>query len=162
MAKGFDLATKCGDCDSAPACFLTRIPDPAVRDLGVHEGMCQCSKGTVLFREGESPAGIFVLCSGRVELSITSSDGRNLLLQVAHPGEVLGASAVMSGKNYEVRAETAAPSQLIFIRRKDFLRCLRDYTEACVHLVQRLGGDLQGAYDRVRELGMARLRHNGH
>src|SRR5674476_730400 len=47
-------------------------------------------KGAVLFVEGQSPRGIFVLCKGRVKLSICSTDGKTLILKIAEPGEVLG------------------------------------------------------------------------
>jgi CRP/FNR family transcriptional regulator len=51
----------------------------------------------VLFAEGQSPRGIFVLYKGRVKLSLCSSDGKTLILRTAAPGEVLGLSATVSG-----------------------------------------------------------------
>ena len=47
-------------------------------------------KGAVLFVEGQTPRGIFVLCKGRVKLSICSTDGKTLILKIAEPGEVSG------------------------------------------------------------------------
>src|ERR1700746_666070 len=66
-------------------------------------------KGAVLFVEGQSPRGIFVLCKGRVKFSICSTDGKTLILKIAEPGEVLGLSAAVSGKTYELTAETMDP-----------------------------------------------------
>ena len=43
-------------------------------------------KGAVLFVEGQAPRGIFVLCKGRVKLSICSTDGKTLTLAT---GDVL-------------------------------------------------------------------------
>ena len=53
-------------------------------------------KGAVLFVEGQAPRGIFVLCKGRVKLSICATDGKTLILKIAEPGEVLGLSATVS------------------------------------------------------------------
>ena len=47
--------------------------------------------------EGQAPRGIFVLCSGRVKLSITSIDGRTLIVRISDPGEVLGSPATVTG-----------------------------------------------------------------
>jgi CRP/FNR family transcriptional regulator, cyclic AMP receptor protein len=53
-------------------------------------------KGAVLFVEGQAPRGIFVLCKGRIKLSICASDGKTVILKIAEPGEVLGLSATVS------------------------------------------------------------------
>ena len=60
----------------------------------------------MLFVEGQAPRGIFVLCKGRVKLSICASDGKTLILKIAEAGEVLGLSAAVSGAPYELTAET--------------------------------------------------------
>ena len=69
-------------------------------------------KGSLLFVEGEEPRGIFILCSGRAKLTTSSTEGKTLIVKIAEPGEVLGASATILGKPYEVSAETIEPSQL--------------------------------------------------
>src|SRR6201995_6031401 len=79
-------------------------------------------KGAVLFVEGQAPRGIFVLCKGRVKLSICATDGKTLILKIAEPGEVLGLSATVSGKAYELTAETIDPGQGKVGKCEDFLR----------------------------------------
>ena len=64
------------------------------------------SGNTVLFREGHMARGIFLVCEGKVRLSVSSASGRKMTVRVAGPGEVLGLSAVFSGSPYEVSAET--------------------------------------------------------
>ena len=61
-----------------------------------------------------------MLCKGRVKLSICSTDGKTLILKIAEPGEVLGLSASVSGKPYELTAETVDPCQINFVKREDF------------------------------------------
>ena len=45
--------------------------------------------------KGRRPGGIFVLCKGRVKLSICAGDGKTLILKIAEPGEVLRLSATV-------------------------------------------------------------------
>src|ERR1700758_563349 len=89
-------------------------------------------KGAVLFVEGQAARGLFVLCKGRVKLSICASDGKTLILKIAEPGEVLGLSATVSGKPYELTAETIDPCQVDFVKREEFLCFLKDNSEACL------------------------------
>jgi CRP/FNR family transcriptional regulator, cyclic AMP receptor protein len=55
-------------------------------------------KDKVLFLEGQTASGIFVLCNGEVKLSLCGGDGKTFILSVAQPGEALGLSAAISGR----------------------------------------------------------------
>ena len=113
-------------------------------------------KGALLFVEGEQPRGVFVLCRGRAKLTTTSTEGRSLIVKMANAGELLGVSAVMLGKSYEVSAETVEASQVSFIRRDDFLQLLSTYSEACLHTAQQLSESYHSAQREIRSLGLAR------
>jgi CRP/FNR family transcriptional regulator len=112
-------------------------------------------QGAVLFVEGQMPRGIFVLCKGSVKLSINSPNGRTMIVKLAEPGEVLGLSATISGKPYEVTAETIDPCQVNFVKRDDFLRFLKDDVEACFKVAEQLSDKYHNACQEVRTLGLS-------
>ena len=112
-------------------------------------------KGSLLFVEGEEPRGVFILCNGRAKLTTTSSEGRTLIVKIAGPGEILGASAVILGKPYELSGETLEPSQVNFIRRDDFMRLLNAHSDACMHTAQALSEKYKSAQRDIRTLGLA-------
>jgi len=116
--------------------------------------------GALLFQEGAPSEGVFLLLRGAVKLSVGSSHGDNLLLRTASPGEVLGLSSALTGQAYELSAETTCPSQLVFIPRRDFLRFLRTHSDVCLRVVESLSNDVHTAYERVRMLGLSRIRHH--
>jgi CRP/FNR family transcriptional regulator len=87
-------------------------------------------RGEALFVEGETPRHVFVICSGRVKLSVTSREGRTAILRIAGPGEVLGISAAMSGTPHETTADAVELCRVKAIRVSDFLRFLQNYPEA--------------------------------
>jgi CRP/FNR family transcriptional regulator len=116
-------------------------------------------RSTILFAEGRAVRGIYILCDGRAKLSICSDTGKRLTLRVAGPGEVLGLGATLSNTPYEITAELLDNSQVVFVRRKDLLKFLREKPELCMQVVRMLSQDLHGAYERVRSIGMIRTRH---
>jgi CRP/FNR family transcriptional regulator len=79
-------------------------------------------------------------------------------LRVAGPGEVLGLGATLSGNTYEVTAELLDTAQVVFVKRKDLLKFLRDNPLICMEVVRSLSDDLHGAYERVRSIGLSRAR----
>jgi len=140
--------------------IFSGAPAHALRHVGGIHNAHDYPSGTTLFQEGEPAAGIFLLCSGAVKLSVGSSHGDTLLLRSAGPGEILGLSATLTGQGHEVTAETTTPARLVFIKRKDFLHYLREHTDVCLRVVESLSNDVHAAYERVRMLGLARIRHS--
>jgi CRP/FNR family transcriptional regulator len=88
------------------------------------------ARGAALFVEGETPRHVYVICSGRVKLSVTSREGRTAILRIAGPGEVLGISAAMSGTAHETTADAVELCRVKAIRVSDFLRFLQNFPEA--------------------------------
>ncbi len=78
-------------------------------------------KGSVLLVEGHPARGVHVLCTGRAKLSITSAEGKTLIVRIARPGDLLGIHATLAGHSYEATAQTLAPCRVDFISRKDLL-----------------------------------------
>ena len=150
-----EIENNCTTCGrSADRQFCNMSPE-AMKTLDAIKFTSLYPKGSILFVEGEDPRGVFVLCSGRAKLTTSSSEGRTLIVKLAEPGEVLGASATILGRPYEVSAETLEPSQLNFIKRDDFLRFLNAHADACMHTAQQLSEKYQSAQREIRSLGLA-------
>jgi CRP/FNR family transcriptional regulator, cyclic AMP receptor protein len=148
----------CLKCELRPDRVFCDLPAEALNAFDSIKSLAQVQRGEVLFQEGRLPKGVFVLCEGRAKLSVCSETGKRLMLRVAGPGEVLGLSATMSGKPYEITAEVLDNTQIAFVKRKDLLKYLRDHREACMQVVHLLSQDLHIAFDRVRTVGLTRTR----
>ena len=81
-------------------------------------------KGSVLLVEGHVARGVYVLCAGRAKLSITSAEGKTMIVRIARPGDLLGIHAALAGQSYEATAETLGPCRVDFISRKDLFALL--------------------------------------
>lgn len=152
---GLDIVENCLTCKLREDKIFCNLPPKAVQALNAIKYSTVYPKDAQLFVEGQSPRGIFILCSGRVKLSIGSSDGRMLILKIVEPGEVLGLSATVSGKPYELTAETMAPSQVNFVKRDDFLRYLREHNEVCLRVAEQLSDKYNTVCREIRSLGLS-------
>ncbi len=159
MSPGTDIPVNFFTCDVASQRLFTHLSPEASRDFSAIQAVQEMPKGAVLFSEGQLPSAVIMLQSGSARLTVCSSRGEKLTLRMAKPGDVLGLSANVSGKPHEVTAEVTVPSQIVFIKRKDFVRFLKEHSDACMQVVQMLSNDVHAAYDRVRAIGMARARH---
>ncbi len=152
---GLDIIESCFTCKLRADRLFCDLPTNALQSFESIKYATAYPKGAVLFVEGQSPRGIYVLCKGRVKLSICSTDGKTLILKVAEPGEVLGLSASVSGKAYELTAETLDPCQVNFVKREDFLRFLKEHGEACLRVAEQLSEKYNSACHEIRSLGLS-------
>src|SRR3954467_4083637 len=150
-----EVEYNCNECSVRAERLFCNMSEPVVRALDGVKFTSLYPKGSLLFVEGEDPRGVFILCSGRAKLTTSSTEGKTLIVKIAEPGEVLGASATILGKPYEVSAETIEPAQLNFIKRDDFLRLLGTNAETCMHTAQQLSEKYHSAQREIRSLGLS-------
>jgi CRP/FNR family transcriptional regulator, cyclic AMP receptor protein len=152
---GIQITENCVLCKLRENGYFCELPKPALGELERVKYASAYPTGAVLFVEGQAPRGVYLICSGRIKLSTTSRDGKTLILRIAQAGEVLGLHATVSGRPYELTAETLQPCQLDFIRREDFLRLLQNNADACLNAAQHLSKNCQSAYEMIRSLGLS-------
>ena len=153
---GLDIAENCAECQHSNPLFFCGFSQPMLQSLSQASHKSTLPAGAILFVEGQAPRGMFILCSGTVNLSTTSHVGKTLILRSAEAGEALGLSAVVSGQGYETTAETVTPCQLNFIDRKNFLELLQLHPELGLHTAQSLSRDFQAAYRDIHDLVLTR------
>lgn len=152
---GLQLAENCLICKLRNSGFFCDLPKGPLEALEKIKYASAYPQGAVLFLEGQPARGAYIVCTGRVKLSTTSRDGKTLILRIAQAGEVLGLHATVSGKPYELTAETLQPCQLDFLKRDDFLRFLQNHADACLNAAQHLSQNCQDAYEMIRSLGLS-------
>ena len=153
---GLDIIDNCSECAITNAGFFCGFSDSALQSLSQVSHISVLPAGAILFVEGQTPRGLFILCSGKVNLSTTSREGKILILKTASAGEALGLSAAISGTGYESTAETATPCQVNYVDRNHFLELMQSQSEVGMHTAQSLSRDFQSAYRDIHDLVLTR------
>ncbi len=81
-------------------------------------------RGKVLFSEGEPARGIYILRTGRAAVSITSREGRVVILRMAEAGDVLGLNSELGGSLYDATVKTIGLCRTDFIARAELVDLL--------------------------------------
>lgn len=152
---GLEIIESCLSCPMAKDRLFCDLPRQVLEGLDAISSSATYPKDAVLFVEGQDPRGVFVICNGRVKLSANSADGKSLILRIADPGEIIGLPGTISGKPYELTAETLEPIQANFIPRDAFLKLLREHGEAALRVAEMLTDIYHATYQEVRYLGLS-------
>ena len=111
-------------------------------------------RGGTLLAEGEMPQYVFIVRSGRIKISVTSQEGKTIILRIAEAGYVLGLSAALSGSQHEVSAEALEPCSVTAIPVNDFLGLLQRYPEAAMEATRWVLKEYQLVFSDVCRLAL--------
>jgi|SRR5580765_2599248 len=155
MNSPYGLAAECVTCQLRSDNFFCALSQASLDAFNRIKHAAVFPEGVVIFVEGQTPRGIFMLCHGQAKLCTTSRDGKALILRIAKPGEVLGLDAIVTGRPYQVTVQTMQPCQVNFVNGEDFVRFLREHSDAGLRAVQQISRDCRHAYEVVRSIGLS-------
>ena len=108
--------------------------------------------GTVLFRQGQSPKGVFLLRTGKAVLTVRATeDGAGVPRNVG-PGAVLGLPSSICGKPFSLSAQVVEDSELGFVERAKVVKLLRQDGSLCLHAVEVVGRELAALRNELAQV----------
>ena len=156
QSQKLNIVDNCTECHLRSSRFFCELASESVKTIDAITTSNLYPKGAALFVEGQSPRGVYILCQGRMKLTMSSSDGKKLILGTVDSGEALGLSATVSNMPYGVMAEALEPCQANFVTREDFLQFLMQHKDGCVSVAKHLSRHYRNAHAKIRSLGFYR------
>lgn len=92
-------------------------------------------KNTVVFNEGDECRGLYIVESGAIKIYKESANAREHVLHIAMPGDCFGEAALFLGTGYPASAAAVRNSELILLRKNEFLQLLRERPEVSFRLM---------------------------
>ncbi len=135
--------------------LLRALPPPSRAELLRHAVLHAVTPGTMLFEQGEIPTFQHVVLTGSVHLLGRSSSGREVLIEVVEPQDLVIPAAVVTGSPYLMRARVPESSRLLLIHADAF----RSVVAREPALAQEVIFSLAGQFRRlVRQIKNLKLR----
>jgi len=139
-------------------CFLFRGLEPTHRDALVAQARLQhFDAGQTIFLMGSPGESMMAVLNGKVRISLSSADGREVLLAVLQEGEVFGEIAMLDGKERTADARAATPCDLAILERRDALNFLEKNPKACLRLIEVFCQRMRLTDERIAEIAMLQL-----
>ncbi len=104
-------------------------------------------RGQTIFQKGDSGSSMMAVLRGRVRISVVSSEGKEVTLNVIAPGEVFGEIALLDGRPRSADATATEDTALLIVERRYFM----PFVARNPDLAERL---LAVLCDRLRQTSM--------
>ena len=130
-------------------------------ELGAMTGRKSCTiykAGQVLFHEDAMPAGIYCINAGKVKLHKMGSDGKEQIIRLVKPGDIIGYRALMSDTAYSASATALEDATVCHIPRDVFFNILSDNNSVSGGLMKLLCENLEESEKKLTEMAYKPVR----
>ena len=129
--------------------FLERLTPEDRDDLTGLGRRRTLKRATTLFTEGDTSDRVVIIESGRIKISYFTEDGREVVLAVRGPGELLGEFSAIDGEPRSATATALDDAEVLVIGAEDFRSFVRDRSSSAFALLELVVARLRDA-DRKR------------
>lgn len=172
MQKAFK-PIQCENCQSKEKGIFCDLEHSGLTDVNHHKVMNFYKKGQTIFFQGNPPFGLYCVATGKIKVSRVGNDGKESIVRIAGPGDVLGHRSLFSKENYSATATVIEDSSICFLDKNYILGVLKDEPTVALNLIQKLSKDMgiaearnasmsqKSARERLAELFLSFIKSYG-
>ena len=112
------------------------------------------AKNTILVNEGDPSEMFYIILSGKVKVYLSDEKGKEVLLNMAGPGEYFGELAIIDDAPRSASVMTMESCQMAVVSRAGFERCLAEHPGFAMGLIRTLVKRVRSLTDQVKGLAL--------
>jgi CRP-like cAMP-binding protein len=115
-------------------------------------------KKDIIYSEGDSPQGLYLLQKGKAKTFKSHELGKDLITKLLQPGDFFGYIALMEEKNQLESAEALEDCDVVVFPKEDFFQLIHQSPEVSNQFVKMLCGNLAEEQERLLALAYSSVR----
>ncbi len=120
--------------------FLSRSRSTSVR------------KGQIIIAEAAEAQDVYLIRSGKMQISLLSPKGRDVILRDVGPGQIIGELAAIDGRSRSASVVALEDSEVAYMSGPLFIEFLAAEPEAAIWIARRLAAWVRDLTDKAFEL----------
>ncbi len=138
--------------------LLQALADDELDHLARYSRTRELEAGELIFSKGDPGDSMAVVIEGRVVIGSTSIDGKELVLNIIHSGEVLGEIAFLDGEDRTADAKALEKAAILVLERRHFLPLLEERQQLAMELLGVLCKRLRNTTDQIEDTAFFELK----
>ncbi len=134
-----------------------QLPPAAIEHLTSYMKRRTLPRGSTIFAKGDVGSGLMGVLAGSVKISVPSADGRDIVLNIIHEGEIFGEIALLDGHPRTADAIAMTDCELMVIERRDFIPFLRSQPDLAMQIIETLCARLRRTSEQVQDVTFLNL-----
>lgn len=134
--------------------LFSELGEDDLRDISKYTMRQVYKKDNMVLIEEEVGSTMFVILSGRVKISRISDEGREVILSILVDGDFFGEMSILDGQTRSANAVTLEDTEMMIIRRENFLQMLYNYPQIAINLLKELAHRLRRSDAQIKSLSL--------
>ncbi len=141
--------SKCEQCIVRELSSLKALNKEELIKLAECKSSYTIKKGDFIFEEGESVNGVYCVTVGVCKLSKLSPNGKDQIVKLVKPGELLGQRSMISDEPANLSAVALEDMEVCFIPRIEVLNMFDKNNQFSMNMMKTICGDLKETSDHM-------------
>jgi len=123
-----------------------------LKELAAISRMEHCAKDHRFYWTDELSDSVYLIKEGRIKLSRSNADGREVTLDLLGPGEIFGELSLSGEGQRNHTAEAVEPSLVCIFSRQKFTEALKRHPELTFRMIKLIGFRFRELESRLEDL----------
>lgn len=132
----------CESCSARKSGIFCNLNKESLNDVSHHKVMNHYKKGQTIFFQGNPPMGLYCVSTGKIKISRSGNDGKEAIIRIAGPGDVLGHRSLFSKEKYEATATVLEDSSICFIEKNYIYATIQSDPSVALNMIEKLSRDM--------------------
>jgi CRP-like cAMP-binding protein len=139
----------CEHCLNRDKSIFCKLEQEALHEVSEQKIMNLFKKGQVLFHEGNPAYGVYCISEGKVKLTKNGENGKETLLNIAGPGDLIGFQHIVQTGMNDVTATALEETKICFLDRQFLQKLIADNNSCAMELLSHVARDMASLQDRM-------------
>lgn len=142
----------CEKCVNKDKSVFCDMQDKSLAGVSHNKSINIYKKGQTVFFQANTPFGLYCINSGKVKISKFGNNGKESIIRIAGPGDVLGHRSLFSDEYYTATATVMEDANICFFNKIYIFKLLKDEPSLAINMIQKLSKDMGAAEARTASM----------
>ena len=152
------MSSKCEQCIVRQFSSLKALNKVELLKMAECKTSYTIKKGEPIFEEGDTTNGIFCIKDGVCKLTKLSANGKDQIVKLVKPGELLGQRSLISEEPTNLSAVALEDMEVCFIPKKEIMEFFNENNQFSMNVMKTICGDLKDADDHMVSLAQKSVK----
>ncbi len=134
--------------------LFTSLTDEELYQIKDKLSLKRYKKHEVILFEEDTTEYMYIILNGKIKVTQTTEDGKEILLAMHHSGEFFGEMSLIDGKTSPATVVAMEDSSVAIISRKEFFTLIRTQMKILDNLLMILCSRLRDAWEKIQLLNL--------
>ena len=150
--------SKCEQCIVRQFSSLKALTKDELLKMAECKTSYTIKKGEPIFEEGDTTNGIYCIKDGVCKLSKLSSNGKDQIVKLVKPGELLGQRSMISEEPANLSAVALEDMEVCFIPKSEILQFFNQNNQFSMNVMKTICGDLKEADEHMVDMAQKSVK----